>query len=44
MNKNIKSEDKTRKELIDKQLNRVGWKKSQWEEEINTVKSNFLEK
>jgi len=38
------NEEETRKKLIDKQLFRVGWKRSMWEEEVNTVKSNFLEK
>ena len=41
---NPKNEEETRRKLIDKQLFRVGWKRSMWEEEVNTVKSKFLEK
>ncbi|MBT4823821.1 DEAD/DEAH box helicase family protein [Candidatus Woesearchaeota archaeon] len=38
------NEDQTRKVIIDKQLDRVGWKPTKWEEEVNTVKSRFKEK
>jgi type I restriction enzyme, R subunit len=34
-------ENQTRKLKIDKQLDKVGWKSSKWEEEVNTVKSKF---
>jgi type I restriction enzyme, R subunit len=35
------SENQTRKKFIDKQLAKVGWKKTQWKDEVNSVKSNF---
>jgi len=39
-----KSEAKTRKEFIDKQLAKEGWLKNYNKEEVNTVRSNFKEK
>jgi len=38
------SENKTRKEFIDKQLKKVGWKSYHWRDEVNSVKSNFKTK
>lgn len=37
----LMNENKTRKEFIDKQLIRIGWKPHYWKEEVNSVKSNF---
>ena len=38
------SENKTRKEFIDKQLKKVGWNTYHWKDEVNSVKSNFKTK
>ena len=38
------TEAQTRKQLIDKQLNRAKWLKKYTKEEVNSVKSNFKSK